>query len=144
MSQRARHVFEGVGLPEDFAPASLMVDALELADTLQVPEQFHSGKKLLVEHLYQTERSSTAIAIVEPGGGLRPHFHRHHDEIIIFLSGNGTFRIGDEIRPVKAQDVVVVPAGVVHATLHAETRIVLAAVFSPDFDLAQEDRVYVD
>ncbi len=144
MTRRARYDFEAQAMRADFDPASLIVAASDLAVTLEVPETFHSGKKLLVEHLFRTNNSSTAIAIIEPGGGLRPHFHRHHDEIIVYLSGAGTFRIGDQIRPVRAHDVIVVPAGVVHTTLHAETRIVLAAVFSPGFDLANEDRVYVD
>jgi mannose-6-phosphate isomerase-like protein (cupin superfamily) len=127
-----------------FDPTSLIVSASELAKTIKVPPAIHSGKLLAVEHLWQTERSNTAIAVIEPGGGLRPHFHRNHDEVIVFLSGHGIFRIGNEIRPIKAHDVVTVPAGVVHTTLRAETRIVLAAVFSPYFDLTNEDRVYVE
>ncbi|WP_395646313.1 cupin domain-containing protein [Terricaulis sp.] len=127
-----------------FDPTALIANAAALAETLRVPETFHSGKRLIVEHLWRTPHSSTAIAVIEPGGGLRPHFHQRHDEIIIFLDGEGHFRIGDEVRSVKARDVVVVPAGVVHTTLYAETRIVLAAVFSPGFDLDVEDRVYVD
>lgn len=97
-----------------------------------------------VMHVNHTERSSTAIAFIRPGGGLWPHFHRHHDEIIVFLSGKATFRIGDELREVAANDVISVPAGVVHATLRAHTPCVLAATFAPYFDLINEDRVYVD
>ena len=97
-----------------------------------------------VTHVHHTERSSTVIAFIRPGGGLRPHFHRHHDEIITFLAGEATFRIGDELRQVAANDVISAPAGVVHATLRAHTPCVLAAVFAPYFDLANEDRVYVD
>jgi mannose-6-phosphate isomerase-like protein (cupin superfamily) len=127
-----------------FDPTSLIVSVPELARKMEVPATIHLGKKLAVEHLWQTERSNTSMAVIEPGGGLRPHYHREHDEIIVFLSGNGLFRIGDQIHPVKAHDVVTVPAGVVHTTFRAETRIVLAAVFSPNFDLANEDRVYVE
>jgi mannose-6-phosphate isomerase-like protein (cupin superfamily) len=97
-----------------------------------------------VTHVHHTERSSTAIAFIRPGGGLRPHFHRHHDEIIVFLAGEATFRIGNELREVSANDVISVPAGVVHATVRAKTPCVLAATFAPYFDLTNEDRVYVD
>lgn len=133
---------EGAG--KAFDPASLIVSVAELAKTMEVPPTIHSGKMLAVEHLWKTELSNTSMAVIEPGGGLRPHYHRDHDEVIVFLSGNGLFRIGDQIRPIKAHDVVTVPAGVVHTTFHAETRIVLAAVFAPNFDLANEDRVYVE
>ena len=132
------------GAGKDFDPTSLIVSVSELAKTTEVPATIHLGKMLAVEHLWQTERSNTSMAVIEPGGGLRPHYHRDHDEIIVFLSGSGLFRIGDQIRPVKAHDVVTVPAGVVHTTFRAETRIVLAAVFAPNFDLANEDRVYVE
>jgi quercetin dioxygenase-like cupin family protein len=97
-----------------------------------------------VTHVNRTDRSSTVVAFIEPGGGLRPHFHREHDEIIVFLQGAAVFRLGDEIRQVTASDVISVPAGIIHATLRAETPCVLAAVFAPGFDLANEDRVYVD
>jgi quercetin dioxygenase-like cupin family protein len=99
---------------------------------------------LTVTHIHSTERSSTVIAFIDPGGGLRPHFHREHDEIIVFLAGEAMFRLGDEIRHVVANDVISVPAGTIHATLRAETACILAAVFAPRFDLTNEDRVYVD
>jgi quercetin dioxygenase-like cupin family protein len=99
---------------------------------------------VMVTHISHTDRSSTVVAFIEPGGGLRPHLHREHDEIIVFLCGTAMFRLGDEVRPVAANDVISVPAGIVHATIRADTACVLAAVFAPGFDLANEDRVYVD
>jgi mannose-6-phosphate isomerase-like protein (cupin superfamily) len=97
-----------------------------------------------VTHVHHSERSSTAVAFIRPGGGLRPHFHREHDEIIVFLAGEASFRIGHEIRQVSANDVISVPAGVIHATLCAKTPCILAATFAPWFDPINEDRVYVD
>ena len=119
---------------------SLIVAALSASNRQPT---FHDDF-VTVTHVHHTERSSTAIAFIRPGGGLRPHFHRHHDEIIVFLAGEATFRIGDELRQVAANDVISVPAGVVHATLRAHTPCVLAATFAPRFDLVNEDRVYVD
>ena len=97
-----------------------------------------------VVHVNRTDRSSTVVAFIEPGGGLRPHLHREHDEIIVFLSGKAIFRLGDELRSAAVNDVISVPAGTVHATIRAETACILVAVFAPGFDLANEDRVYVD
>jgi len=97
-----------------------------------------------VEHIHRTERSSTVVALIQPGAGLRPHLHEHHDEIIVFLRGEATFRLGDELRQVGPNDVISVPAGTPHATLRAETECLLAAVFTPGFDLDDEDRVFVD
>lgn len=97
-----------------------------------------------VEHVHRTELSSTVFALVQPGAGLRPHLHEHHDEIIVFLRGEATFRLGDELRRVGPHDVISVPAGTPHATLRAETECLVAAVFTPGFDLDDEDRVFVD
>jgi mannose-6-phosphate isomerase-like protein (cupin superfamily) len=120
--------------------SSLIVDALAFELQNPVP----AGKLIAVTHVHHTELSSTVIAAIRPGGGLRPHFHRDHDEFIVFLRGEATFRIGDELRRVKANDVITVPAGTTHATLRAKTECLLAAVFSPAFDPENEDRVYVD
>ena len=119
---------------------SLIVAALSARDR----QPTFQDDLVTVTHVHHSERSSTAIAFIRPGGGLRPHFHREHDEIIVFLAGEASFKIGDEIRQVSANDVISVPAGVVHATLCARTPCVLAATFAPRFDLINEDRVYVD
>ena len=102
------------------------------------------GETFRVTHLQRTGRSTSAVCSIEVGGGLRPHIHHHHDEIIIFLEGEADFRLGDEMRRVKAGDVAVVPAGTAHATMNAATRVVIAAVFAPNFDPEDEDREYVD
>jgi quercetin dioxygenase-like cupin family protein len=119
---------------------ALIQNAAEVARANPVPD----GAPFRVTHINPTPRSTTAVASIPAGGGLRPHYHREHDEIIVFLEGEAEFRIGDQVRRVRAGDVVTVPAGVVHATFHAHTDCLLAAVFAPTFDKANEDRVYVD
>jgi mannose-6-phosphate isomerase-like protein (cupin superfamily) len=95
-------------------------------------------------HLHRSERSSTSVALIRAGHGTRPHVHRHHDEVIVYLEGEGDLRFGDDTVVVRAGDVVTVPAGTVHATFHARTDVAVVAVFSPGFDFENEDRVYVD
>jgi uncharacterized cupin superfamily protein len=50
--------------------------------------------------------------IVPPGKRAYP-FHRHHviDEMFYVLSGEGHCRIGEEILPVRAGDLIAAPAG---------------------------------
>jgi quercetin dioxygenase-like cupin family protein len=126
----------------DHEPGSdeLITSAPTFAATHPIPE----GELRNVAHVHRSDRSSTAIASIEPGGGLRPHFHTEHDEVIVFLEGEADFRLGEEVTTVRAGDVVSVPAGVVHATIRARTHVLLAASFAPGFDLANEDRTYVD
>jgi len=53
-----------------------------------------------------------AIHVVPPGKKAFP-FHRHHvmDELFFVLSGEGQYRWGAEILPVKAGDLIAAPAG---------------------------------
>ena len=40
--------------------------------------------------------------------------HRTTEEIYLFTSGTGRMRLGDDERPVRAGDCVVIPPGVAH------------------------------
>lgn len=104
------------------------------------------GELCQVTQVHHGPRSSTVVAEIRVGGGLRPHVHDNHDEVIVFLEGEADFRIGDQMRRVAAGDVISVPAGVVHATVRARTPCLLAATFAPGFDPHpdREDRRYVD
>jgi quercetin dioxygenase-like cupin family protein len=78
-------------------------------------------------------------------GGMPPHFHRDHEEIIIVKSGTAAARIGDREVTMKAGDVILIPKGTVHGA-----RVLLAegepfrgwSIFAPAFD--GKDRVLVD
>ncbi len=118
----------------------LIANAYEVIEKNPVAD----GKTFEVTHLRRTDRSTSAVCLIEEGGGLRPHIHHHHDEVIVFLEGEADFRLGDEIIRVRAGDVAVVPAGTAHATMNAAARVVIAAVFAPNFDPDNEDREYVD
>jgi uncharacterized cupin superfamily protein len=53
-----------------------------------------------------------ALHIVPPGKRAFP-FHRHHvmDELFFVLSGEGQYRWGEKLIPIKAGDIVGAPAG---------------------------------
>jgi mannose-6-phosphate isomerase-like protein (cupin superfamily) len=57
---------------------------------------------------------SLAEAVVPPGKHAIAHLHRLIEEIYLFTGGSGRMRLGDEERPVRAGDCVVIPPGVVH------------------------------
>jgi uncharacterized cupin superfamily protein len=58
-------------------------------------------------------RGLGAMLHVVPAGKTAFPFHRHHvsDEMFLILSGAGTYRIGDDMLPVKAGDCLGAPAG---------------------------------
>ena len=71
-----------------------------------------------------------------------PHLHAHHTEHVMVVDGEGSMRLGDQVRSVKAGDVIIIPAGTVHAVKvigSAPLRVV--SVQSPRYD--GSDRVLV-
>lgn len=94
--------------------------------------------------VHHSERSSTGVAGIRAGAGIPPHIHREHDELIVIVEGEASFRLGDQVREVGPGDVVSVPAGTVHAPIHAGTDCLLVAVFAPRFDPENPDRDFVD
>jgi mannose-6-phosphate isomerase-like protein (cupin superfamily) len=57
---------------------------------------------------------SLAEAVVPPARATIAHLHRNTEEIYLFTHGSGRMRLGDEERPVRAGDCVVIPPGVAH------------------------------
>jgi mannose-6-phosphate isomerase-like protein (cupin superfamily) len=57
---------------------------------------------------------SLAEAVVPPAGETIAHLHRRSEEIYLFTGGSGRMRLGDEERPVRAGDCLVIPPGVAH------------------------------
>lgn len=103
-------------------------ELLIVSATADLKPPFRIDKELLtVARVHESERSSTDIAVFRPGGSAGLHRHLH-DEIIIFLSGRAVFQIGDQVRDVSANDVISVPAGVMHGTLRAETDCVVVSI----------------
>jgi uncharacterized cupin superfamily protein len=52
------------------------------------------------------------LHVVEPGKRALP-FHAHHvvEELFIVLEGEGEYRYGDQVFPIRANDVLAAPAG---------------------------------
>jgi mannose-6-phosphate isomerase-like protein (cupin superfamily) len=60
------------------------------------------------------ENQSLAEAAVPPGGETIEHLHRRSEEIYLFTHGSGRMRLGEEERPVRAGDCVVIAPGTAH------------------------------
>jgi mannose-6-phosphate isomerase-like protein (cupin superfamily) len=86
---------------------------------------------------------SLAEAIVPPGRTTVAHLHRRAEEIYLFTSGSGRMRLGDQQRPVRAGDCVVVPPGVAHQLWANEWEpLVLLCCCAPAY--SHEDTVLLE
>ena len=86
---------------------------------------------------------SLAEAVVPPGGQTVAHLHRRTEEIYLFTRGSGRMRLGDEERPVRAGDCVVIPPGMAHKLWAGERQpLVLLCCCAPAY--SHEDTVLLE
>ena len=62
------------------------------------------------------------------------HVQPDHDEVVLVLEGQCGFRVGDEIRRVKAGDLMFIPRDTVHGPIVDSGRVALLSIFAPFFD----------
>jgi quercetin dioxygenase-like cupin family protein len=79
---------------------------------------------------------SVRLVHVEPGPRTM-HRHPHSVEVIYVLEGQGVHRQGDDERPVRAGDLVLVDTGVAHCTTAVPGEPLRLLCFFPHPDLAQ-------
>src|SRR4051812_13832964 len=83
---------------------------------------------------------SLAEARVPPGSETTEHFHRATEEIYVFLAGEGRMRLGDEVEPVRAGEMVVIRPGTRHKLWNpGPDALVLLCCCSPPY--SDEDTV---
>lgn len=83
---------------------------------------------------------SLAEAVLPAGNQTIAHLHHRSEEIYLFTSGSGRMRLGDEERPVRAGDCVVIPPRTPHK-LWADERqpLVLLCCCSPAYSDADTE-----
>ena len=58
------------------------------------------------------QQMGASFDIVAPGQQSSPyHYHHAEEEMFIVVQGQGTLRVADELVPIKAGDVISIPAG---------------------------------
>ena len=82
--------------------------------------------------LWTGEHTQLVIMTIPPGGEIGEEVHDENDQILSFVSGVGKAVISGRSKPVKAGDVVVVPAGKKHNFLNdGPNPLVLYTVYGP-------------
>jgi quercetin dioxygenase-like cupin family protein len=100
-------------------------------------------KTLISGGLTRSEALTAGVAKIPPGATLSEHRHRQH-EVYLVLAGEGSVRVGEGVRAVRAGSVVFVPGDTFHScenTGASELRLayVLAADSFEDVEYVFED-----
>jgi mannose-6-phosphate isomerase-like protein (cupin superfamily) len=86
---------------------------------------------------------SLAEAVVPPSGATVAHLHRRAEEIYLFTGGSGRMRLGEDERPVRAGDCVVIPPGAAHKLWAGESEpLTLLCCCAPAY--SDEDTVLLE
>ncbi len=91
--------------------------------------------------LYRSERSSNVLVQIRDREPL--HLHADSDITVFMLRGKGELRIGKQMRPVNAGDVLHIPRGAIHAYINRGPEPAAAlVVYSPT--PGPKDRILVE
>ena len=93
--------------------------------------QFASDK-MKKNGLFETERLFCDLYCFEPGQSQAPHTHEGSDKIYYVVQGRGLFRVGDEERELREQEIVIAPSGQRHGVTNpGADRLVLLVFMAP-------------
>ena len=100
-------------------------------------------KTLISGGLTKSEALTAGVAKIPPGAALSKHRHRQA-EVYLVLAGEGSVRVGEGVRSVRAGSAVFVPGGAVHScenTSVSELRLayILAADSFEDVEYVFEE-----
>jgi quercetin dioxygenase-like cupin family protein len=73
-----------------------------------------SAPKHFKDTLFRSPRLMLGVNCLEPGQIQRVHVHAGQDKFYVVMEGEGTFSVGEEVRPGREGTVVWAPAGVEH------------------------------
>ncbi|MBK5268154.1 MAG: cupin domain-containing protein [Acidimicrobiia bacterium] len=87
----------------------------------------------------EAEASASSLRVVqmERTVGRTAHRHPHSEEVVVVAAGQGRAWIDGEWFPVAAGDVVLIPAGVAHATVPDENSQLELICFFPHPNLSK-------
>lgn len=99
-----------------------------------------SDEELRITKLVESPEMSGLL--VQVRGSLPPHFHKHTQEIVYLILGEGVFQLGADRMPVRTGAVMRIPAGLVHTfTNSGQIPAVFFVVTTPQWD--EQDRFMV-
>ena len=97
--------------------------------------------KNYVRTLHHDSLSSSFLIIIPKE--VKPHYHAHHTEQVVILSGEADMLLSDQKLHIKAGDVIIIPKGTTHSvTVTSKEPLKIISLQAPYFD--GTDRIMTD
>lgn len=97
--------------------------------------------KNYVRTLHHDSLSSSFLIIIPKE--VKPHYHAHHTEQVVILSGEADMMLGDQKLHIKAGDVIIIPKGTTHSVVvTSKEPLKIISLQAPYFD--GTDRIMPD
>ena len=84
------------------------------------------------------EHVSANVSILKDTGDAI-HIQQSHDELVLIISGECGFRVGEEVRRVSPGDLIFIPRETVHGPIIDNGPVALLSIFAPFFDRAKKN-----
>jgi mannose-6-phosphate isomerase-like protein (cupin superfamily) len=105
-------------------------------DTIKAP----AGDQNYVQSLYSDSLSSSFLIVIPKE--VKAHYHAHHTEQIVVVSGEADMILGSQVIHIKAGDVIFIPKNTMHSvTVTSLEPLRVVSVQAPFFD--GTDRVII-
>jgi uncharacterized cupin superfamily protein len=106
----------GFAISQDEARRRAMKQILNIDDAQTRPTQSPGGRfaadVAMLGVQIGAKKLGVSLAVVAPGKRAWPrHAHHVNEEMMLILSGEGTYHCGDESAPVRAGDLIAAPPG---------------------------------
>ena len=111
-------------------------------DEILTQNPLPSGQKAQTIKIAEDNTITFTIMRVTEGAGLKPHFHKTHDEVIYVIRGTGQIFVNDKWVDVKPGSVHFNPIGKVHSSKQTGTEPLIGiSIFTPA--MKEPDRHFV-
>lgn len=98
-------------------------------DTIQVPVKDQN----YVKALYSDSLSSSFLIVIPKE--VKQHYHAHHTEQIVVISGEADMILGSQLIHIKAGDVIFIPKNTMHSvTVTSLEPLKVVSIQAPFFD----------
>ncbi len=118
-----------------------MLQFENLVDIAAALESLPGNKSETINRHFLTQTGKMTAQVVqfsETQNSL--HIQNNHDELLVIISGEVDFKVGNKISRTRAHDIIFVPAGIKHGPILKKGEAFTAlSIFAPGFEFSSQN-----